>query len=67
MATVVACGFFAAICGSTAATAATMGKIALPEMKRYRYDDSFATGCVASAGTLGILIPQAPYFLSMGS
>ena len=66
MATVVACGFFAAICGSTAATAATMGKIALPEMKRYRYDDSFATGCVASAGTLGILIPPSTIFLVYG-
>ena len=66
MATVVACGFFAAICGSTAATAATMGKIALPEMKRYHYDDSFATGCVASAGTLGILIPPSTIFLVYG-
>lgn len=66
IATVVACGMFAAICGSTAATAATMGKIALPEMKRYHYDDSFATGCVASAGTLGILIPPSTIFLVYG-
>src|SRR4030043_1709743 len=66
MATVVACGFFAAICGSTAATAATIGKIALPEMKRYKYDDAFATGCVASAGTLGILIPPSTIFLVYG-
>jgi len=66
MATVVACGFFAAICGSTAATAATIGKIALPEMKRYHYDDSFATGCIASAGTLGILIPPSTIFLVYG-
>jgi tripartite ATP-independent transporter DctM subunit len=66
MATVVACGFFAAICGSTAATAATIGKIALPEMKKYCYDEPFATGCVASAGTLGILIPPSTIFLVYG-
>ncbi|TAK86651.1 MAG: TRAP transporter large permease [Betaproteobacteria bacterium] len=59
MATVLACAGFAAICGSTAATAATMGKIALPEMKKYKYDDTLATGTVASAGTLGILIPPS--------
>lgn len=66
MATVVASGFFAAICGSTAATAATIGKIALPEMKRYKYDDTLATGCLASAGTLGILIPPSTIFLVYG-
>lgn len=66
MATVVSCGFFAAICGSTSATAATIGKIALPEMKRYRYDDTLAAGCVASAGTLGILIPPSTIFLVYG-
>ena len=66
MATVVACGFFASICGSTAATAATIGKIALPEMKRYKYDDTLATGCLASAGTLGILIPPSTIFLVYG-
>ncbi len=66
MATVVACGFFAAICGSTAATAATIGKIALPEMKRFNYDDTLATGCMASAGTLGILIPPSTIFLVYG-
>ncbi|MCZ7565046.1 MAG: TRAP transporter large permease [Burkholderiales bacterium] len=59
MATVLACAGFAAICGSTAATAATMGKIALPEMKKYKYDDTLATGTVASAGTLGVLIPPS--------
>jgi tripartite ATP-independent transporter DctM subunit len=66
MATVVASGFFAAICGSTAATAATIGKIALPEMKKRHYDDSFATGCIASSGTLGILIPPSTIFLVYG-
>ena len=63
IATVLACAGFAAICGSTAATAATMGKIALPEMKKYRYDDMLATGAVASAGTLGILIPPSTVFI----
>jgi tripartite ATP-independent transporter DctM subunit len=59
IATVLACAGFAAICGSTAATAAAMGRIALPAMKKYRYDDTLATGAVASAGTLGILIPPS--------
>jgi C4-dicarboxylate transporter, DctM subunit len=59
IATVLACAGFAAICGSTAATAATMGRIALPEMKKYRYDVTLATGTVASAGTLGVLIPPS--------
>lgn len=66
MATVAACAGFAAICGSTAATAATMGKIALPEMKRYHYEDSLAAGCVASSGTLGILIPPSTIFIVYG-
>src|SRR4030067_201021 len=48
IATVLACAGFAAICGSTAATAAAMGKIALPAMRRYQYDDTFAAGTVAS-------------------
>ncbi len=63
IATVLACAGFAAICGSTAATAATMGKIALPEMKKYNYDDRLATGTVASAGTLGVLIPPSTVFI----
>jgi C4-dicarboxylate transporter DctM subunit len=66
IATVLACAGFAAICGSTAATAATMGKIALPEMRKYKYDDSFAAGTVASAGTLGILIPPSTVFIVYG-
>jgi C4-dicarboxylate transporter DctM subunit len=59
MATVLACSGFAAICGSTTATVATMGKIALPEMKKYNYNDTLSTGTVAAAGTLGILIPPS--------
>jgi C4-dicarboxylate transporter DctM subunit len=66
MATVMACAFFGAICGSSAATAATMGKIAIPEMKRYNYDDTIATGSVAAAGTLGVMIPPSTIFLIYG-
>lgn len=66
VATVVACSGFSAISGSTAATAATMGKIALPEMKKYGYDDKLATGTVASAGTLGILIPPSTVLIVYG-
>ena len=66
VATVLACAGFAAICGSTAATAATMGKIALPEMKKYGYDDRLATGTVAAAGTLGILIPPSTILIVYG-
>jgi C4-dicarboxylate transporter DctM subunit len=66
MATVVACGGFAAICGSSLATAATMGAIALPEMRRVGYNPKLATGCVAAGGTLGILIPPSVMFLIYG-
>src|SRR4030067_3838268 len=66
MATVVACGFFASICGSTAATAATLRKVATPRAERYKYDDTLAAGCLASAGTLGILIPPSTIFLVYG-
>lgn len=66
IATILACSGFAAICGSTAATAATMGRIALPEMRKYHYNQSFAAGCVASAGTLGILIPPSTVFIVYG-
>lgn len=63
MATVCACGGFAAVCGDSLATAVTMGTVALPEMKRYKYDPRLATGCVASGGTLGILIPPSLGFI----
>jgi tripartite ATP-independent transporter DctM subunit len=59
MATVVACGGFAAISGSSLATAATMTKVAMPSMRRFGYDDGLATGTVAAGGTLGILIPPS--------
>jgi len=66
MATIAACAGFAAMCGSTNATAAAMGRVSLPEMKRYNYDDSLATGCVAAAGSLGILIPPSTVFIIYG-
>jgi len=66
MATVVACGGFAAISGSSLATAATMGTIALPEMRKVGYNAKLATGCVAAGGTLGILIPPSVMFLIYG-
>jgi C4-dicarboxylate transporter DctM subunit len=66
MASVVACGAFAAISGSSSAGAATMGKVALPEMKRYRYDPKLATGCIAAGGTVGILIPPSLGFILYG-
>ncbi len=66
MASVFACAGFAAICGSTVATAATVGKVALPEMKKHGYDDSLATGCVAAGGTLGILIPPSAMMIVYG-
>jgi tripartite ATP-independent transporter DctM subunit len=62
-ATIVSCAGFAAVCGSSVASAVTMGRICLPEMKRYNYDDRLATGTVAAGGTLGILIPPSTAFI----
>src|SRR5438105_12276985 len=59
IATVAACGGFAAICGSSVATAATFSKVAYPEMRRFNYPQSLATGVVAAGGTLGIMIPPS--------
>lgn len=58
-ATIAACAGFAALSGSSLASAVTMGRVALPEMKRYKYSDSLATGSVAAGGTLGFLIPPS--------
>jgi C4-dicarboxylate transporter DctM subunit len=58
-ATIGACALFGAICGSSIATAATFSKVAIPEMKRHGYEPAFAAGCVASAGTLDVLIPPS--------
>ncbi len=66
IATIGACGGFAAVSGSSVATAATMGTVALPEMVRFKYDDKLATGCVAAGGTLGFLIPPSIGFVVYG-
>ena len=66
MSTVVACGMFSAISGSSIATAATMSKVAMPEMRRYRYADSLATASIAAGGTLGILIPPSVILVIYG-
>src|SRR3954470_7574700 len=66
LATIGGCGAFAAICGSSLATAATMAQIALPEMRRYNYDDRLATGAVAAGGTIGILIPPSVIMVIYG-
>lgn len=58
-ATIGACSLFGAICGSSIATAATFSRVAIPEMRRHGYDPAFAAGCVASAGTLDVLIPPS--------
>jgi len=63
MATVGACACFGAVCGSSIATAATIGKVTLDEMKRFNYDDALATGCIAAGGTLGIMIPPSMSFI----
>jgi len=59
MAAIAACAIFGAVCGSSLATASTMGKVALPELKRYNYAGSLATGTLAAGGVLGILIPPS--------
>ncbi len=59
MATVTACAGFAAVSGSSVATAATMARVAMPSMRRYRYADSLGAGAIAAGGTLGILIPPS--------
>ena len=66
MATIAACGAFAAICGSSIATSATMARIALPEMEKFRYDPHLAAATVACGGTLGILIPPSVALILYG-
>ena len=66
MATIVACGGFAAMSGSSLATAATMSKVAMPEMRRFGYSDSLATASIAAGGTLGILIPPSVILVIYG-
>ncbi len=59
MSAIAACAGFGAVCGSSLATASTMGRVALPELKRYRYSGTLATGTIAAGGVLGILIPPS--------
>jgi tripartite ATP-independent transporter DctM subunit len=66
MATIVACGGFSAVCGSSLATAATMSKVAMPSMRKAGYADSLATGSIAAGGTLGILIPPSVILIIYG-
>ena len=66
MATVWGCAGFAAVCGSSLATVATMGTVALPEMKRYKYDSRLATGCIAAGGSIGVLIPPSIILIIYG-
>lgn len=66
MATVLSCGGFSAVCGSSLATAATMSKVAMPSMRRFGYSDSLATGSIAAGGTLGILIPPSVVLIIFG-
>lgn len=66
MATIVACGGFSAICGSSLATAATMGRVAMPQMHKYGYQDSLASAAIAAGGTLGILIPPSVMLVIYG-
>ena len=66
MSTIVSCGMFSAICGSSLATAATMAKVSMPEMRRYKYHDSLATASIAAGGTLGILIPPSVVLVIYG-
>jgi tripartite ATP-independent transporter DctM subunit len=63
MSTVGACTAFGAICGSGPATSATIASVALPEMRRYKYDMELATGCIAAGGSLGMLIPPSIVFI----
>lgn len=64
--TVGACAGFAAICGSSPAMTATMGKVVMPEMHKYNYDDALASGSIVAGGTLGILIPPSVPFILYG-
>lgn len=66
MATIIACGGFGAICGSSVATSATMTRVAYPEMRRLGYGEKLASGTVAAGGTLGILIPPSTLMVIYG-
>jgi tripartite ATP-independent transporter DctM subunit len=66
MATVMACSAFAAICGSNAATAATMTTVALPQMRKFNYSSNLSTGAIAAGSTLGVVIPPSVVLIVIG-
>lgn len=66
MASEVACAIFGAVCGSSTATTATIGSIAVPEMRKYKYNNSLSTAAVAAGGAIGILIPPSTIFVIYG-
>ena len=66
MATILSCGGFSAVCGSSVATAATMARVAMPPMRKFNYEDTLATGSIAAGGTLGILIPPSVILVIYG-
>jgi tripartite ATP-independent transporter DctM subunit len=66
IATILGCGGFAACCGSSVATGATMTAVALPEMRKYQFSDQFSIGCIAASGNLGIMIPPSGSFIFYG-
>jgi tripartite ATP-independent transporter DctM subunit len=66
MATIGACAGFAAVSGSSVASTAAMGTVAMPEMKRYKYDPTLATGCIAAGSSIGILIPPSVMLVVYG-
>lgn len=66
VATVIACGGFSSVCGSSLATASTMAKIAMPSMRQFRYPDHLSTASIAAGGTLGILIPPSVILVFYG-
>jgi tripartite ATP-independent transporter DctM subunit len=66
MASEIACAIFGAVCGSSTATTATIGSIAVPEMRKYKYGNSLATASVAAGGAIGILIPPSVIFVIYG-
>ncbi|MEI6302301.1 MAG: TRAP transporter large permease [Betaproteobacteria bacterium] len=66
IATIGACAIFGAVCGSALATAATMGRVAMPEMRRLGYKDSLSSAAVAAGGTLGVMIPPSIMFALYG-
>ena len=66
VATVIGCAGFAAACGASTASAAVMGRVALPELKKFGYDDKVSTGCVAAGGTMAIMIPPSVLIVIYG-